>query len=1691
MTVDPRLLTRTLLLSLAFLLIGGLLRPEHAEAACTAGPTTYTTAQAATTYVVPTDCTTLTIKAWGGGGGGGETKAGTGGTGGGGGFAKGDVTVTPGENLTIQIGGGGLGGTTAAGTGDGGGGNSVTAAGGGTGGNQGDTAVGGGGGGGGFATVKRGATFLIQAGGGGGGGGAGENAGNNGGAGGAGGGSTGIAGGAGAATGGGGGTASAGGTGGGTGGTSGSANQGGNGGTSTGDARGGGGGGGGGRFGGGGGGANGSQGAGAGGGGGSSLITGTCVGPPCEVQGSGSAAANTGDANYASPAGVGGGAGANGNPGRIVLIPSGPACSPCTNLGNGTNPGNVTIAPDAAATQVNAFTLHTDTGTDTVTALTVNLAPAGVSAGISLVEVTSDNGATVYGSSSSWTGDNVPLTVSIPVTTTATQFRVRITPKSHAAMPAPDGAAYAVTATINSTFTCTNGSAGSDTASATVTIDNDSPNEVTGESATAGDTQVRLGWTNPTGDFSNVVILRNTASITDVPVEGSTPTVGDQISPGNSIVRYIASGTTFIDAGLTNGTLYYYRIFAKDTSGNYADLGKQVSATANAAAAPNFQVAGTAYTGTGALTAVAWPAHQANDIGLLIIEQANTPVSPVLGANSANWTMVTDSPQGTGGTGTGSTQLTVFWSRATSSTMGNVGVNDAGDHQRAQILTFRGVATSGDPWDGTPDGDVATATTAVTIPGGTTTVANTLVVAIVAAGIDVNSTVQTSGWTNAALTSLTERADTYTTTGHGGGFSVATGVKAAAGVYGPTTATLATGGAAAVQGRLSLALRPVVVCGSDPDVSHVSASTRTFGGAPYSVTLSFPSAPVIILRKGSAFTEATEPSGDLPADGKSYTTAVGGATVISNSASAMTSYTDSGLAAGTYYYRVVAKSAGPCYAPGAAAQTGLSMRAGQAGIAWSHGRSLGSIMKPGIAGVGKIYPSFGGGAIVSLDTTDANANEGRETWAPVTSTSPPASQSFQGWMTWVPGRGAAWYNPAWSSRKPITIDRTKVGAGGVTNFPVLISRTTDTDLQSKAQADGDDILFTSADGTTKLSHEIEKYVSGTGELVAWVKVPSVSASADTVLYMYYGNDGATSQQDATNVWDSNFKGVWHLKEGTGVPNADSTSNANTGTPNGPTTTTGKISGALDFDGVNDTVAVANEANFDFERTSPFSFGVWLKPDIADTSIQVPIAKITDVSPWTGWELSTNLGNLAGDPGKLAIDLIATWTSPAIRVYTTSDTNLNDGQWHHYVVTYDGSSAASGIKLYEDGVSLALTPTIHNNLSSGSILNDAPVTLGARSSATDYWYNGILDELRVSNTALTAAWITTEYNNQSSPATFYSVGPESSGEVVFAADQGGKVYAVDGATGAELWAEHTTGATAIQAGVAVQLAAYSDAAFQTQYGATTDIVLAASKNGGTNNQLYAIKATDGTLAWSFNGTLEPGTAVSDITGMPYVDYSRNRIYVATRAPGGVRSLWVINSLNGSSIPCSGTDCNLGDLNASPTVSYDGTTLYVGNVGSPDGNLYALNASTLALKWTFPLGAGNGSLQGFVWEDYSTPGRLYFTTTTGKVMCVQDNGASATACWTPTTVPGTLSCSPVACLSTPLLLNRLFVGGDDGRVHQIRPTDGVAEDNLDIAVTPLKTVGDVSTETGDEIFVSTEDGKIYMITLTGSSPNKVLP
>src|SRR3989344_620137 len=135
-----------------------------------------------------------------------------------------------------------------------------------------------------------------------------------------------------------------------------------------------------------------------------------------------------------------------------------------------------------------------------------------------------------------------------------------------------------------------------------------------------------------------------------------------------------------------------------------------------------------------------------------------------------------------------------------------------------------------------------------------------------------------------------------------------------------------------------------------------------------------------------------------------------------------------------------------------------------------------------------------------------------------------------------------WHSPDWTHRQQITVNHEQV-ARSLDGFPMLVRLTGG--VFEHAQEDGDDILFSSADGTTKLLHEIE---SMNGEVVAWVQMPNLSEIQDTVLYVYYGNPTAENQQSGTNVWGNGYVGVWHMGEGPAASQPDSTENGNDGTP---------------------------------------------------------------------------------------------------------------------------------------------------------------------------------------------------------------------------------------------------------------------------------------------------------------------------------------------------------------------------------------------------------------------------------------------------------------------------------------------------------------------------------------------------------------
>ncbi len=172
------------------------------------------------------------------------------------------------------------------------------------------------------------------------------------------------------------------------------------------------------------------------------------------------------------------------------------------------------------------------------------------------------------------------------------------------------------------------------------------------------------------------------------------------------------------------------------------------------------------------------------------------------------------------------------------------------------------------------------------------------------------------------------------------------------------------------------------------------------------------------------------------------------------------------------------------------------------------------------------------------------------------------------------------------------------GSAALTDFPVLISRT-DSDWRTTANGggvgrdDGGDIVFTAADGVTKLSDEVERYSASTGELVVWVRVPSLSPTEDTVLYLYYGNATAADQQDRTGAWSSRYTAVHHFKEQSGTL-LDSTSNGLNATPSSGATfqSAGAIGGAYAFNGISTGLASIADSSVWDGAFSQYTVELW-------------------------------------------------------------------------------------------------------------------------------------------------------------------------------------------------------------------------------------------------------------------------------------------------------------------------------------------------------------------------------------------------------------------------------------------------------------------------------------------------------------------
>ncbi|MEL6105722.1 MAG: DUF1553 domain-containing protein [Planctomycetota bacterium] len=159
---------------------------------------------------------------------------------------------------------------------------------------------------------------------------------------------------------------------------------------------------------------------------------------------------------------------------------------------------------------------------------------------------------------------------------------------------------------------------------------------------------------------------------------------------------------------------------------------------------------------------------------------------------------------------------------------------------------------------------------------------------------------------------------------------------------------------------------------------------------------------------------------------------------------------------------------------------------------------------------------------------------------------------------------------------------------------------------------------------------------------------------------------------------------------------------------------------LRFDGGNyaDLGDLAN-----FERDQAFSYGGWVKPN--KNAHGALLARMDDANAFRGFDV------LCGD-SRVEVHLIHAWPENAVKVKTNQ--GLKPEQWQHLFVTYDGTSKASGLKIYLDGKELEWS--IERDGLSETIKTERSLLIGSRHPGSRF--KGEIDEVSVFDRRLTDA-----------------------------------------------------------------------------------------------------------------------------------------------------------------------------------------------------------------------------------------------------------------------------------------------------------------------------------------------------------------
>jgi hypothetical protein len=247
--------------------------------------------------------------------------------------------------------------------------------------------------------------------------------------------------------------------------------------------------------------------------------------------------------------------------------------------------------------------------------------------------------------------------------------------------------------------------------------------------------------------------------------------------------------------------------------------------------------------------------------------------------------------------------------------------------------------------------------------------------------------------------------------------------------------------------------------------------------------------------------------------------------------------------------------------------------------------------------------------------------------------------------------------------------------------------------------------------------------------------------------MTFNNPSLSDNSDGAAVFDggNGFVAVWHMDDNAANPTVADARGAYNGLVGDMTNlhdATGVVAGALDFDGFNDYVNCG--AFPGLADMGPLTWSAWIYPRTVGESGGRILDKGVDT---LGPALTMN-------PLDSGVAFLVDYDNTDLARTTVASAVPLDN-WTHVAVTWDATTTAANIHIYLDGQEASYGTTTD---AVGTRVSDAAQQLfiGNRSASSDRTFDGFLDEVVISTTTRSSAWIKLCHENQRQGSTFPTV-----------------------------------------------------------------------------------------------------------------------------------------------------------------------------------------------------------------------------------------------------------------------------------------------------------------------------------------------